>query len=253
MKMKITLNRISATMFMLLVFAGGLWAQQSESSEAVDTRLVEKAVSYRLTYTPKAQRSGDRLTINLDADHSGVYFGSFTEMEGGGFYVDIDIPEGVPFNTGVFITLDNFPLWHVTVADILGTSESDNEVNLRPIGTETPEEEGSGYSNSITQPGSEGPVVSGLQGNKVTPKIDLFPNPAIEEINIVTEGEVLWGVSEVIDLTGKRIATFPTGVGAPAAGVHKQTINISGLKAGIYILRFKTDKETYARRFQIVK
>lgn len=254
MKMKITLNRISATLFMFALFVVGLNAQQSDNQTDDYSLVLEKPLHYNLTYTPKNQTNDDLRTLNLVSNHPGVEFQNFLQIGTGGFCVEVIIPTGVPLSSAVSLIQNNWPLWHVTVADILGNSESNDEVNLRPVETISQEEgQGTGNPNAISDPNTGNIPVSGIQGTKSTPKMDIFPNPAVEEINIVTEGEVLWGVSEVIDLTGKRVAVFPTGASAPAAGVQKQTINLSGIKAGIYILRFKTDKESYARRFQIIK
>jgi hypothetical protein len=140
---------------------------------------------------------------------------------------------------------------HVTVADICGAepTNSNNSISIS-----LPKPTGLGYTSSgnsefISIPGG-GPSGSGAASPGS--KINLFPNPAIDEINIVTEGEVMWGVGQVVDLSGKVVKNF-TISDVVSQNTNFVKVNLSDLNTGIYFIRFKTDKETYAKRIQIIK
>lgn len=140
---------------------------------------------------------------------------------------------------------------HVTVADISGAepTNTDNSISIS-----LPKPTGLGSSTSamnefISIPGG-GPHGNGA-GNPSS-KITVFPNPANEEVNIVTEGEVMWGMAQVVDLSGKVVKNF-TISDVMSQNTNFVKINLSELNAGVYFVRFKTDKETYAKRIQVVR
>lgn len=174
--------------------------------------------------------------------------------EGGKVIVNITVAGGLPVTAGFSFVFNGKPDWHVTVADILGHAEGqgdDEFENFRPLditdmfSQTTPSSPG---SSSISAP----PAVTSTPGGKgAQPKMDLFPNPTTEFITIVTEGEVLWGVTEIIDLTGKKILEIPTGYNSPSIGADRVTLMVGQLKPGTYIVRFKTNKSVYTKRFQV--
>jgi hypothetical protein len=69
-------------------------------------------------------------------------------------------------------------------------------------------------------------------------QIDLFPNPAKDEIEILAEGETL--NFQVFDFTGKQIKVTHTGDGL---------LDIRSLSKGIYQVRIETTQGFYRGEF----
>lgn len=171
---------------------------------------------------------------------------------------DVTFDGSVPLTTIINFTVSDIPYWHVTVADILGQTEgtTGNNNALRPINISdviTPDNDNNTSPTAVAQPGPQSVTGSNDGIAKPQPKMDVYPNPATEYIIIVTEGEVLWGVVEVIDITGKKILEVPTGVTSPANGIDRVTLTVSQLKPGTYFARFKTNKDVYTKRFQVAR
>lgn len=167
-----------------------------------------------------------------------------------------ELPQGTPVSSSIKIPVDGFPVLHVTVADILGNSQNDySDVIIKPVWIES----GSfSYSNSISSPAypphgaGEGSIIQS-GGIKTDPDVQIFPNPANEYLTIVTEGEILWGVVEVLDITGKKTAEISAGNHSRVGGSQRTTIPLADLRPGIYLFRFRTDKNVYTRKVQVVK
>jgi hypothetical protein len=69
-------------------------------------------------------------------------------------------------------------------------------------------------------------------------QIDLFPNPAKDEIEVLAEGEIL--NFQVFDFTGKQIKVTHTGNGL---------LDIRSLSKGIYQVRIETTQGFYKGEF----
>lgn len=139
---------------------------------------------------------------------------------------------------------------HVTVQDILGVDNNspaqtvNNNVNL----TGTPSTVGGSGSVPVNSAVPQG----GGSGTSAAPalSISIFPNPTTDGVNVVTEGEIIFGVVEVIDLTGKTVkkTNAPSGNDGNSSNMY---ISLSELKSGMYLLRFQTDKNIYVKRIQV--
>jgi hypothetical protein len=146
---------------------------------------------------------------------------------------------------------DNVPQEHVTVADICGHSDGSEIQNLsRPkpnyqgiAGHIIDNSSNNGNGNSI-QIGIPG----GVSGTST--KISTYPNPTSETLNIVTEGEVIWGIIQINDLTGKRVQSTKV-CDVPSNGTGTVLLSLSSLRDGIYLVHFDTDKDHYVRRIQV--
>lgn len=245
----------------LLFFSGSVFSFAQSNGAAVNpsTAVTSQGKSYSLFVNES--RSGLIPTLNTTVSTTGsLILGELKKLEGK-LITDVNIPAGTPLGSTVLLTFDGKPFWHVTVADILGQDDgegSDQPVSLRPIDIEGLIS-GGGASTGTTNPNATStpevstgsPTTSGIGKNQ--PKMDLYPNPATDQITIVTEGEVLWGVTEVIDITGKKILEVPIGSNIPATGIDRLSITVSQLKPGTYFLRFKTDKDIYTKRFQVAR
>ena len=245
-----------------LLVLGGVFAasaQQNAITAVPDGPVTTASGTYRLSFSENIAKSGARSGIVVGASSQNVNFSEIHSLSTGDMMVyDVQIPIHTPLGATVYITFNGLPLWHVTVADILGTSQNDGEVSMRPL--EDNGEDGGAGSNpgSVSQPAPTGTGGSGSASSsgsgieKSQPKIDLFPNPAVDQILIVTEGEVLWGIAEVIDLTGKKILEVPTGSTSPGMGPDKLSINVTSLKAGLYFVRVRVGAEVLTKRFQVI-
>ncbi len=137
---------------------------------------------------------------------------------------------------------------HVTVQDILGISPDNYFINDQPIGIESST---GTYSNpvSVTSPTQPNQNVQNNSLTTVNTSISIYPNPTSDQCNVVTEGEIIFGVVEIIDVTGKTVKKMgnisQTGQGSSI------TIPVNDLKAGIYLIRFQTNKDIHVKRLQV--
>jgi len=232
----------------------------TSTSGNVTGLVAPQTVTYRITVPAAMFDKSDGTGLSIGTNVQLIGIKEVTELsQNGNMVFDVNIPQGTPMGGVVFLQANKQPFWHVTVADILGSTENnDDDVVLRPIGDSGTTAPGTGTTspNSITQPaptGGTSTTATASTPGGPQPKIDIFPNPASDQVFIVTEGEVLWGVSEVIDITGKKVLEVPTGASNPGAGIDKMGINISSLKPGTYFVRFRTNKDVYTKRILVVR
>lgn len=240
MKTRTTLFRIAVSGLFVL---GGLSAVFSQNQDQGVEPLVSKSSTYIIEISPEF-REKNAGAIRFGASNPNILFSAINPLDYSmPLMVELNIPEGIPMSS--YVEMDaGLPLWHVTVADILGNAEHD-DVSFRPAGAPSGNHD---HSTSIVVPPYIGGGTPGGGQNSTTPKfpVSLYPNPATDNIHIVTEGEILWGVTEILDITGKKMGEWPIG-----AASDRATIDVSSLRPGIYIIRFRTDKETYAKKFQV--
>lgn len=93
----------------------------------------------------------------------------------------------------------------------------------------------------------------GLETISATGATKLFqnqPNPSNTLTDIKYETSVAGAVTiEVRDMTGRMVMEMNEGM--KSAGVHKATVNVSGLSKGIYLYTLKTNTESLTRRMII--
>lgn len=136
---------------------------------------------------------------------------------------------------------------HVTVQDILGVDDADSFTHLSPLDGIS-QSSGSGNPVSATTPSANQPTqqnnTSGVKGT-----VHLYPNPSSDETNVITEGEIIFGVIDIIDVTGKLVKKIVPNSGGLNGSTASFTVR--DLKSGIYLLRFQTDKNWYVKRLQV--
>src|SRR5690606_30988238 len=73
--------------------------------------------------------------------------------------------------------------------------------------------------------------------------VNVFPNPAEAETNVVTVGEILMHTIEVFDLSGKmhRSIVVPNGT-------DRVKVELSGLPTGIYMVVVKAGEKTFVKK-----
>lgn len=86
---------------------------------------------------------------------------------------------------------------------------------------------------------------SGIQHANVSSTINIFPNPASENLFINFSASPFGNMS-VYDVTGKCLFTRKTFS-------HFEQLNISGFTNGTYFLKFENEKETIIKKFVVLK
>jgi hypothetical protein len=75
-----------------------------------------------------------------------------------------------------------------------------------------------------------------------SPKIDIYPNPAREFLNIkVFNSEVELKSAMITDLSGRIVGVYSNPL--------EQTINLSGLNSGIYFINIHTSQGVIVHKF----
>ncbi|HEY8365580.1 MAG TPA: T9SS type A sorting domain-containing protein [Bacteroidia bacterium] len=137
---------------------------------------------------------------------------------------------------------------HVTVQDILGVFPEDKLHQSSVIGIEQTSSTDSNNPISVTSP-TVNPNHPNNSLTTVHTNINVYPNPTSDQCNVVTEGEIIFGVVEIIDVTGKTVKKMgnvnQTGQGSSI------TIPVNDLKPGIYLIRFQTNKDIHVKRLQV--
>lgn len=66
--------------------------------------------------------------------------------------------------------------------------------------------------------------------------IKIYPNPVIDQTNVVTVGEILGRTIQIIDLTGHVVANYIV-----PSNSRQMSLDLSALNPGIYILNYETE------------
>ncbi len=75
--------------------------------------------------------------------------------------------------------------------------------------------------------------------------INIFPNPVVDETNVVTVGEILGKTINIMDLTGKMVLSLAI------PNSRSTVLNLSQLNPGLYILNYETeDGKVISKRIQ---
>jgi hypothetical protein len=94
------------------------------------------------------------------------------------------------------------------------------------------------------------PVVTSLDEQTAINDMKFFPNPATDVVNLNFDLERSSQVSiDIYNLVGAQV--YSTALGNKAAGMHSNTINIEGLKEGMYLLRITTNNFPLTKKFMI--
>ncbi len=157
----------------------------------------------------------------------------------------------LPINQPKNITLIiGEPKGTITVDNICGVSDSQPPVFAESVVNWRGSTTGSNhYDNSLSQP-----IVSKeLDESVIKPnnsnKISVIPNPTVDEVNIITVDEIMFGTVNVIDMAGKLVMTINVNSG----NSHNLRFNVSHLKEGLYLLKFETNKDKYVRKLKVVR
>jgi hypothetical protein len=156
----------------------------------------------------------------------------------GGIIIEI---VGVDNITGVDATDGNngtsVPTGFTTIDEDPGTADG---VQNNPTGIHG--QSGTNYSNAG---GTSGGVVN-VSPTTSFKDITVFPNPVMDQTNVVTVGEILGRTIQIMDLSGHIVLT--TGV---AKGSRQTVLDLSMLKPGVYVLMYQTEGgQTISKRIQ---
>ena len=81
---------------------------------------------------------------------------------------------------------------------------------------------------------------NGIENYINNDRINIFPNPTKDKLHINSKTEK-WSSVEIIDFTGKTVLFNNS--------FNEQTIDISGLPNGVYLLRLSTEKKMFTEKF----
>lgn len=101
-------------------------------------------------------------------------------------------------------------------------------------------------NKSNPEKGGNGGIANGGGSNSPTTKGDVtvFPNPVVDQTQVVTVGEILLRTGQVVDLAGKKQLDFQF-----SGDVNSALIDMSGLVSGIYFISLQTsDGQTIVKR-----
>ncbi|HLA55888.1 MAG TPA: T9SS type A sorting domain-containing protein [Flavobacterium sp.] len=82
----------------------------------------------------------------------------------------------------------------------------------------------------------------GVSQNELSSKISVYPNPVKNVVNVDVPSDILVESAEIYDLTGRMVKSQNS-----AAGI--QSINVSGLSSGNYILKLKSVQGSVTKKF----
>jgi hypothetical protein len=82
----------------------------------------------------------------------------------------------------------------------------------------------------------------GIAEKTLAQTVSLYPNPAHDVLNISSTGRENLRI-ELMDLTGRRLAEKQV--------MGKDTIDLSQLSQGIYVVRMQNDRETYTQKIVV--
>ena len=89
---------------------------------------------------------------------------------------------------------------------------------------------------------------TGVKEDIQQPEIKIFPNPSTGNLNFITGGDIAKNAAiDVFDVNGQRVYSGTIG------GTGLQTLDLSNLSEGIYILRLRTDLFYFQQRLIIQK
>ena len=113
-------------------------------------------------------------------------------------------------------------------------------------------------SGSLTTTGSispyENPILISVYGGvgvnepaPVVDKVNIFPNPATDMLNVLTPGAVASEIS-IFDIQGREMNRI-----VPEAGQSFVNISLGAYANGIYIVQVKTGEETVTKQIVVAK
>ena len=176
---------------------------------------------YHVTGTDIATGCQNLDSIDIFVSDPSTSFLVIDETAGNDGTIDLTLIDGVPPYT---FDWDN---------DGVGDNDDPEDLTLIPGGT---------YSYIVID--AIGCIISGtvivntqLSINENNQKIELYPNPAIDVLNISTEGSFTY---ELINLSGKKIII--------GQAVENTALNVDELVPGTYFIRIKTDNLDNVRK-----
>jgi len=249
------------------IIAGGVFS----SFNGVSTgRLVRLNVDGSLDSTFSTATSGDILRIVIQPDGkiltSGVNFyrlesdGSleigFPSVTAGNSYNKLDLQQdGKIILTGFFNTYAGITRKHIVRLNTDGSLDTDFDseigfsTNPQHIAIQSDGKilafggyQYKGVENLITRIMGTPQTVSVTENKDIFNSISIFPNPATNQLNIVSEEKKILGVV-ITDINGKTV--FET----QDPNEYKITINTSSFTTGLYFMKIETESGLIVKRF----
>ena len=166
----------------------------------------------------------------------------------------------VPYTTGYGFRFNKFDLKAGDFVDIYSYNEQDKpvfavryDINNMPDGPFTINSE-KAYVKFVSDNWQEGNgfeleyfQIAGINTYNGLQEVSIFPNPATSVLNVKITDELAQDVTaEIVDITGKVLSVEQF---SHNGGTQQQTLNISNLAKGIYLLNLKTQNGTRTCKF----
>lgn len=216
--------------------------------------------------TVEVKNSADSRTITLMVNTDDVL--TMDEIAITSPIAGVSIKEVTPYTGGLKIIIDIDPsvetvagkgngdiiIEIVGVDNITGVGASDENTGSSfntniMVGDANEGDNNNGSSNGTGMQGVTPPAGT-VVPYTVTGKSDvtIFPNPVIDETNVVTVGEILGKTIQIMDLSGYVVMNMVVGKNS-----RQTTLNLTGLTPGIYILNYTgQDGRVISKRIQKV-
>jgi hypothetical protein len=256
--MKSLYKKIASISMLLLLCLGSVLAYTNDENPKIITSTIHNYDGqsiFVIEVDPAGNNFDKNLTVIIDGivmDISSFHYtSSGTVIISGNFIINESgnsKPKDAPVNIRLLVKID--PIRTITVDNICGVSDSPPPLFTDLIGFDNNANGNSfGNDNSFSQP--IGSATANSLNNNINKggKINVYPNPTVDEVNIITVDEIMFGVIQIIDMTGKIVLNVDTH----NSNSHNIRFNVSQLKEGLYLMKFETNKEKYVRKLKVVR
>ncbi|SNR34752.1 carbohydrate-binding protein [Hymenobacter mucosus] len=257
--------------FLLLNLAvAGNWPGQTvDESKLPATMYVDYVRVYQLTSSPPPTTSSTTIQAESYSSMNGVQLETTSDTGGGQNVAYIDQGDWMAYSNVTFPTSGTYTIDYRVASPSGGTLSSDLNAGSIQLGNTTIPATG-GWQNWTTvsktvsiNAGTYNFGVFAQTGGwnlnwiritktaartalastdaQASADLKLYPNPATDQLRVEAAGSLTGSHYQILDASGKTVGT---------GALQSSTVNVSALKAGMYLLQIQTSKgEILTRRF----